>query len=221
MRRLTSDDFARVAEAIRQAETRTSGEIFCVVSDRPERYYGAAATWAAVAAFTFPLIAILLGFQPWSLIPEWSDGPPPSAHVAEAFLAVQLATFFAVLALIGWTPLERLMTPKRVRRSRLHRIALDQFLARGLHHTADRTGVLVFLNVPEQYAEVIADQAIYAKVSPDHWAACVAELIRSAKAGDIGGGFVRAVGLAGDVLAAHFPPGALNPNEIPDALVQM
>lgn len=218
---LTGADHERVSAAIRAAETRTSGEIFCVVSDRPERYPETALAIGIIAAFAVPLLSVWAGFQPWTIIPQWRGDAVPPTHIVESFLVFQLVIFFAVAGLVALTGLARWLTPDRVRRARMHRLATDQFLARGLHDTEGRTGVLIFANVPEHHAEVLADESIYRKVSPDLWGDAVAELVKSARAGDVAGGFVRAVELTGTVLAEHFPPGQLNRNELPDRLVEM
>ena len=214
-------DHARVSGAIRAAEAHTSGEIFCVVSDRPETYPETAIAAGAIAAFALPLISIWLGFEPWALIPQWRGDDMPATHVVEAFVVVQLLMFFAVAALVGLSGFARLLTPGRIRRARMHRIATDQFLARGLHETDGRTGVLIFANVPEHHAEVVADASIYQKVAPELWGDAVAALVTSARRGDIAGGFIGAIELVGGVLSEHFPPGHFNPNELPDRLVEM
>lgn len=218
---LSDDDHVRVTEAIRAAETRTSGEIFCVVSDRAEHYPETAIAAGAIAAFALPLLLVWSGFEPWLLIRQWQGDAMPATYVIEAFLVLQLLVFFAVTALVGLTPLARLLTPGRVRRARMHRVATDQFLARGIHDTENRTGVLLFANLPEHHAEVVADTGIYQKVAADLWGDAVAELVKAARADDLAGGLERAVALVGAVLAEHFPPGRLNPNELPDRVVEM
>ena len=47
----------------------------------------------------------------------------------------------------------------------------------------------------------------------------VEALAKGMKKGDPAAGFEVAIGLCGDVLAAHFPPRASNPNEVADRLV--
>jgi putative membrane protein len=68
-------------------------------------------------------------------------------------------------------------------------------------------------------AAVIADQGIHARVDETVWADAVDALTRGMKAGDPVAGFQGAIGLCGEVLARHFPPAALNRNEVPDKLV--
>ena len=221
MSALTPADHARVAAAIARAEARTSGEIYCIVSSRAAAYPETLVAVAALAAFTLPVVAIFAGLRPWALFDAWNDGPPSSLLVVETFVALQLVVFAVVALLIRLTRSERWLTPAAIRTRRLHKLATEQFLARGLHDTAERTGVLIFASLPEHHAEVIADAGIYAKVGAEHWADTVAALVAGAKAGDIIGGFEGAIALAGEVLAEHFPPGALNRNEIDDHLIEI
>jgi putative membrane protein len=79
--------------------------------------------------------------------------------------------------------------------------------------------VLILATHDERHAEIVADEGIYAKVSPEVWAEAVAALITHMKRGDPAGGFVEAVRLCGEVLAKHFPPTGENPNELPDTII--
>jgi putative membrane protein len=49
----------------------------------------------------------------------------------------------------------------------------------------------------------------------------VSALVSGIKARRPGDGFVAAVELCGVELARHFPPGELNPNELPDRVVEI
>ena len=71
--------------------------------------------------------------------------------------------------------------------------------------------------------EIIADGGINAKVTQDVWDGAVASLISGIKDGRAGDGYVAAIEQCGAVLAAHFPsaPGSVNPDEIPDKLVEI
>ena len=218
---LSGADQARVEAAITAAEALTSGEIFCIVATRREAHPDTVLAAAALAALALPFIAILLGFQPWAIGNDWLGGPVSPYRAIAGFLACQLAVFAATAALVSLTPLHRALTPARVRHGHLHRLAQDQFLARGLHETSARTGVLLLASPAERYAEVIADEGIYAKVSPDHWRSTIAALTEAARRGDLAGGFERAIGLAGGVLAEHFPAAAHARNELPNRIVEI
>jgi putative membrane protein len=216
-------DRARISEAIAAAESQTSGEIVVIVSTTPHRYTATALTVAALAALTLPFTAVLFGWSPADLLPDW-DMLSPTAHERrslEVLIMVQALLFAAVLALGWFTPLARHLTPSGLRRDRVHAAALAQFRSRGLEATAGRTGVLLYIDEPDHIAEVIADSGIYARVSPDYWADTIDALIDGIRAGKAADGLVNAIALAGAVLSDHFPPLTDNRNEIPDHLIEI
>jgi len=115
------------------------------------------------------------------------------------------------------------IVPRSMKRERAHGAAVRQFLAQGMQKTERRTGVLIFAAVAERYVEIIADGGINAKVTQEVWDSAVASLIAAIKDGRPGDGFVAAIEQCGAVLAAHFPiaPGSVNPDELPDRLVEI
>jgi len=128
---------------------------------------------------------------------------------------------FVVTAILASIPPVRLaLTPRGVKRQRVRKRAAEQFAAKGLHLTRERTGVLIFVSLAERMAELIADDGIADHVEPQVWDKAMAALTEGMKRDDVETGFAAAVGLCGDVLAAKFParPGD-NPNELPDAVV--
>lgn len=220
---VSDDDREAVAAAIHVAEANTSGEIVVILAAEPENYPATALTVAAFMAFAVPLVAVVLGWRPDTMLPSW-DLADPSLRLLrgiEAFAAIQVALFAAMAALVGRTGLARALTPRGLRRDRVHRAALTQFKARGLDATLGRTGVLFYIAEAERIAEVIADAAVFAKVTPDHWAATITALTDGVKAGRPADGIIAAIGLAGGVLAEHFPPVGDNPNELPDRLIEI
>jgi len=222
----TDPDRARIAEAIAAAELTTSGEIVCIVDEHPHRYAATGLTIAALAAFVLPFAAVWAGLDFAALTPwrSWT-GSGFAADLRggiEAYALVQVVVFVVVAALCVWTGLGAALTPKGLKRDRVHGAALSQFRARGMGRTRAATGVLIYVATRDRVAEVVADAGIYAKVAPEHWATTVAALTAGIKAGDAARGFVDAVGLAGAVLAEHFPPViADNPNELPDRLIEL
>ena len=84
-----------------------------------------------------------------------------------------------------------------------------------------RTGVLIFASAAERYVEIVADAGINEKVTTDVWNDAVCSLVTEIKAGRPAEGFLAAIEQCGAVLAAHFPPGALKRNELPDKLLEI
>ena len=61
---LTQSDHKRIAAAITEAESKTSGEIFCVLAHEVSRYREVPLAWAAVAALVAPPLAGAGGAAP-------------------------------------------------------------------------------------------------------------------------------------------------------------
>ena len=219
---MNEQDHARVAAAIRAAEENTDGEIVCTISFERHRYAEWVLALAATLAFALPVLSTLLGFGPseWvALLGVWQAEPLTDIETVEAFALAQLLVLLLATALLWWSPLAQRHAPLPLRRERVHEAALHQFLARGIHTTANRTGVLIHASVHDHVVEVIADQKIYERVPADHWAATAAALLSGFKRNDPAGGFEDAIALAGAVLAEHFPPTGENPDELPNHLL--
>lgn len=201
---ISDSDKQRIAEAIRQAETRTSGEIFCVMAQHASDYRLVPLAWAAVIALALP----------WPLI-HFTLWPAGVIYLA------QLLVFIAAAVVLSLPAIRFHIVPRGAKHERAHALALRQFFAQGLQHTEKRTGVLIFASMAERYAEIVADAEIDAKTAPGEWSKAVAVLIAGLKDDRPGDGFVAAIELCGAVLAKHFPPGALDRDELPNKLVEI
>ena len=201
---ISEADKARVAEAIRLAETRTSGEIFCVITRQSSDYRLVPVAWAALIALAVPMPLIYLTLWPASVI-----------------YLIQLATFVAATIILGRPGIRFRIVPRLAKHDRAHAEAMRQFFAQGLDRTENRTGVLIFAAAAERYAEIVADTGINSKVTPQVWEAAIGALIAGIKQGRAGDGFVAAIEQCGAVLAEHFPPGAHNRDELPNKLVEI
>lgn len=227
--RITSDDHARIAGAIKAAETRTTGEIFCVLAKQSAPYHDVSLAWAAAAALIAPLGLIPLGFSAaWfpGIGDNWEAAHTAAREVMigrtlAAYGIVQAAIFIGTFLLASIPTIRRLLTPSGLRRGRVHRAAMEQFLAHGIHVTEGRTGVLIYAALGDHVVEVVADKGIHARVEPQVWGDVVTELSQALKAGRPGDGFVAAVERCGEILAGAFPPGARNPNELADRLIEL
>ncbi|MDQ2632531.1 MAG: TPM domain-containing protein [Pseudomonadota bacterium] len=207
---LTEQDHARIAAAIREAEESTAGEIYCVVARRSDGYFFSAAMVLVVSILAISLAVAFL-MEAW-----WLTMRLP------VFVSAQLLALAAALALIYLLPGLRIrLAPRRWQYMRAHDNALKQFLARNVHLTAERTGVLIFVSVAERYAEIVADAGINAKVPQDMWDSIVAGLIDDARRDRLADGFVAAIGAVGALLAEHFPVGPDDINELDDHLVEI
>jgi putative membrane protein len=202
--KLTPEDEKRITEAIRAAEQKTSGEIFCVMAAASSDYRFVPIARAALIALAVPLPLFYF-------TPLWAD----------QIYFVQIAVFVVCAILFSLPGLRHALVPRWIKRDRAGVEAKRQFAAHGLHLMEQRTGVLIFASIAERYAEIVADSGINAKVSPEVWDQAVKAMIEKIKQGEPVEGFIEAIRICGEVLAKHFPPGALNENELPDKLVLM
>jgi len=141
--------------------------------------------------------------------------PPASVVLLFAVLAV----FVAAATFFQWEPLRFALVPNAVKRARAHQKAVEQFLVQNLHTTKGRTGVLIYVSFAERFAEVIADDGIYRKVSPKVWEGVIAELTHHLAKGTRREGFITAIEMCGKILAEHFPPGHGDKDELPNHLI--
>ncbi len=228
MKHLTPEDLAAIEAAVREAEARTTGEIYCVVAHDSSHYGETPLAWASGVALLGPALLLLFGvrvtipdfFSTWSAS-EVGAAIENAVRSALTGAIVTQAVLFVLTGLIVEVPaVRRLLTPKSVKRQRVRRRAAEQFAAKNLHTTRERTGVMIFVSLDERMVELIADEGIADHVDIHVWDGAVAALTDGLRQGDPAMGFKAAIGLCADVLAEKFPARVGdNPNEIPDAVV--
>ena len=198
---LSSQDRQRISAAIRAAEAKTSGEIVCVLARRSADSTALPILIAALAALALPWFLIALTALP-----------------VQQILWLQLALFLCLAVLLCLPRVRVALLPPATRRAVAHRVAMEQFVLRGVGRTKDRTGVLIFVSLAERYARIIADDGIAQRVAQPAWQGAVDALIGHMREGRIADGFVEAVGRCSDVLASHFPRADADRDELPDRI---
>ena len=226
---LKPQDHERIRAAVEAAEAKTSGEICCILARECSEYWEAPLAWAAGVALIGPALAMLLGLRPAltsSLMGGWTAAHAGFIDVAvgqalTTYVVLQAVLFVLVALVVSWPPVRRVMTPGPLKHERVRRRAEEQFLARGMQLTEDRTGVLIFASLAERRVEVIADERIASKVPPEAWHGVSAALIAGMKARDPGAGFAAAIERAGALLSEHAPRGPNDRNELPDTVIEL
>ncbi|MCC6575783.1 MAG: TPM domain-containing protein [Flavobacteriales bacterium] len=86
----------------------------------------------------------------------------------------------------------------------------------GMHRTAARNGVLIYISVGDHRMAVIGDAGINAVVPAGFWNDVLGVLRLHFAAGRNADGLCEAVHMVGAKLRAHFPCGSADRNELPD-----
>lgn len=228
MKALSPSDLDAIEAAVRAAEAKTTGEIYCIVTEESAHYTEVVIAWATVVALLGPAVLLLAGvhvtipdlFTSWSATDVGAAIETAVRRALEGAIVTQGVLFVITAAIVAIPAVRRLLTPKGLKRMRVQRRAAEQFIAKNLHQTRERTGVMIFVSLGERMAELIADEGIADHVEPHVWDKAMAALTAGLAHGKVEEGFAACIGLCGEVLAEKFPehPGD-NPNELPDAVV--
>lgn len=202
---ISDNDKLRIAEAIRQVEAKTRGEVVTVIAREADDYYYIPTLWAALCALFLPALVTVGGLQQ-TLLDNYG---------------AQVVTFILALVVFRLPVIKYRVIPSAVKRQRAARLAREQFLLQNLHHTEGQTGVLLFVAAAEHYVEVIADRGINEAVPAGTWDWVVADFVAQVKAGKVAEGFVSAIEGIGRQLMEHFPAEVDNPDELPNHLIEL
>ena len=129
------------------------------------------------------------------------------------------AIVFAVLLTILCIPAVRVaLVPRRARRAIAYRVAMEQFISRGIARNIGTSGILIFVSLAERYARIIVDDEIAKQVPQSRWQSAVDALIAHMREGRVADGFIAAIELCGNELVQHFPRTDFSRSRLPDRL---
>ncbi|WP_455209099.1 TPM domain-containing protein [Kaarinaea lacus] len=202
---LTDQEKQTISDAIREAESHTSGEIVTVIARAADDYLYIPTLWAGLLALLTPSVLLMMPVDLEFLV----------------IYTIQVLVFVLATLLFRWTPLKLALIPRVVKHHRASRLASEQFIQQGLHQTQARNGLLLFVAVAERYVEVIADQGINDRVPKDTWSNLVSEFVRHIQQRKIAEGFLDAIKQSGKVLQEQFPADPVNKNELPNHLIEL
>jgi putative membrane protein len=205
---ISSEEQQRIMTAIKQAEKKTSAELFAVLARRSDDYrfiaYSMIAMWILVCSC---ILAIWLDYRQVAI-------DPLTLVIAQLLAMVSAIAVFRLVPSIVCH-----IAPKRITDERAHANAVKQFMAHGIHKTSFRTGVLIFVSMDERYGEIIVDSAVEEKLGRKLVTDCVAMLIDECANERIAEGYLLAISRMGEELARVLPKIKNNPNELEDKLI--
>ena len=209
----TDAERQRIAEAVEQAERRTTGEIIPMIVPSSARYREAGYRTGLILGWL--TLALLLTLEPLWFPWGWHAG-----NAGWLLLAVLLA--YAAGEWLGRRPaVIRLVTSRERMAYKVRLRAQQAFYQHGLQHTTGRTGIMIFISLLEHRVQVLADKGINDCVPAGTWDAVVVGVVEGVKSGRPTDALCAAIRRCGELLAEKCPaPSAENSNELPDRLIE-
>ena len=210
---LTEADHQAISGAIDAVESKTAGDIYCMVAHEASAYREVPLAWAALAALLLPPIVFISGASPAllrSLIGGWISGQDVArAHdlmlTLSLYALVQAALFAAIALLTSISAVKRVVTPGFLKRHRALRLARQHFVSTGLHLERKQPHVLIFVALMERRVEIIAEDAVHKVAGEEVWKRARDAVIEGMRGTDPTEGILKAIEIAGAPLIEHFP----------------
>lgn len=201
--KITKNDLQKINHLIKEAESKTSGEIVPVILTKSDDYL-----------YTHYLCALLFTFIGTFIITNGSATKLPSPPII-------LITIMAITGyIIPFHPyIKRLLLTKKEIEEEVNQKALQTFFSNKLHHTKDATGILIFISILERRVQILGDHGINKKVDQAFWDDEVNKLSKSIKNNQIVEGLSQVISILGDKLSEHFPVQPNDTDELKNDLV--
>lgn len=205
---LNDDSFQKIEKKIKEAESKTSGELVPVIV----RKSSTVGHVPVILLFLFALLFFVFDGDYWQM--EFFDLPHWLLIVIDFLILAILVRLLSPLPFV-----ERLLTSKIDQRMQVEQRAINEFHQLNIKDTKDSTGILIFVSLMEHQAVVLGDEAIAKKLRPETWQEVVDRLIQGIKEKDMAKGFCEAIDMSGELLSEHFPIQPDDTNELKNHLV--
>jgi len=141
-----------------------------------------------------------------------------TAMTVQRILSLQVVVFLALLIPLCLPRVRVALVPRKARRAIAHRVAMEQFINRGIARDKNRPGILIFVSLAEHYARIVVDDDVAIRIPQSKWQGAVDALVAHMRDGRIADGFIAAIEVCGNELAQHFPRTEITRNELPDRI---
>jgi putative membrane protein len=187
-------DREHIAAAVREAESKTSGEIVPYVVGQSDSYEEA--EWRCGALLGAATLAA------FSIVYTYTSVWLP-LNVAELVIAGLLMGGLGVILPKFVPPLKRVFAGNSLMERRVAQRAAEAFVGEEVFKTRDRTGILIFLSILEHKVLVLGDSGINVKVKPDEWHDVVRRIVAGIRSGKPAEGLIDGINQCGTLLQKH------------------
>ncbi|NBW34744.1 MAG: hypothetical protein EBR30_06935 [Cytophagia bacterium] len=210
-RKFSDSDLQRIKAAVKEAESKVSGEIVPVMVERSGIY--------AIAGYRAALVASSIAF----LLIVIFDRYVPKLAIYDPliiFITVLASGFIGGMLAHFWDPVKRIMLTQQHMDKATRLKAESAFLEQEVFNTRQRTGIMIFISFFEHEVIVMADKGISKVVDQREWDQMVRQLVDKIKINDTVGGLETAIKRCGEILLSNnFTVTADDVNELNDDLI--
>lgn len=190
-KRLSPDDLERIKRAVKEAESKISGEIVPVFVEKSSLY--------TIANYRAALLGVVLVFFLIVLF----DRYVPALAVYDPVLIFAIVVLAGLIAGVKANYIDlvkRLMLSQSYMDQATRKRAQAAFLEEEVFNTRQRTGIMIFISFFEHEVIVMADKGISKVVDQKEWDSIVRLIIENVKAGKLTDGIVSAIERCGKLL---------------------
>lgn len=208
--KFSEDDLTRIKNAVREAESKISGEIVPVIVERSGYY--------TIANYKGGLLATAIAF----LFIIVFDRYQPTLAVYDPLLIFCVVVFAGLLGAITTHYLDvikRLLIGQSYMDNATRQRAENAFLEEEVFNTRQRTGIMIFISFFEHEVIVMADRGISKVVDQKEWDKIVNTLTEHIRKGKVVEGLEAGLKRCGEILLEKgFVKTADDQNELHDDL---
>jgi putative membrane protein len=209
-KRFSTEDLERIKVAVRQAESKISGEIVPVFVEK-SGFYSIANYRAAVVTCALVFL-LVISF----------DRYMPALAIYDPLLIFLSVVMFGLLGAMVCNYLDfvkRVFIPQQHLDRSTRQRAETAFLQEEVFNTRHRTGIMIFISFFEREVIVIADRGISKVVEQKEWDKMVQGIIQNIRMGKVVDGIEAAILRCGEILLEKgFLKTADDVNELKDDL---
>lgn len=215
---LNEEGLLKIKQAVKKAESRTSGEIAACLTSESSDYsvfeLAVSIMLSLIAAFDMlhfsSEIKALIETRCW-LYKEWYL---PVVYIV--LTGIFILIFFAVCNIPF---IDRMIIPPAYRRKTVTDKAFSLFAKTNVYCTENHNGILIFVSYLEREVRIVADKGLSEKISNEDFKKIADDL--SKEIGNKKGvdAFCNAIEKCGELLSKNYPVKKDDVNELPDGLL--
>lgn len=215
--KLKKDDLKKISSAVKDAESKTSGEIATAIIKESYNYAVYELLFAVIVGFIYFVVMMFfvgsIENRLQSLFWDYHIGYLLIFYGFSTFLVIALFYFLGNISTI-----DRLIVSKKIKWQKVKERALRHFMESGVYNTKDRTGILIFISILEKRVELLADSGINEKIPQKKWQSIVDNIIKGIKEKNVTPHLIESINECGKILAEHFPIQPDDINELSDEI---